>query len=210
MTEEPPSGEDENELKKSRSELIEGEKTPEEPQREEGIERVQEEVDRLLDLLQQERKKSDDYLNNLKFLQADFENYRKRTDREVREIEEFSTAGLIKKLIPVLDDLDLGVASAESTPQTKEFLEGIAMVRKRLLAALESEGLRELNSTGMPFDPELHEAVEKVQGEGSNDVVVEEIRKGYVFRDRVLRPSMVKVEIAMKTNNKDKKGVSEK
>jgi len=210
VTEEPPSGEDENELKKSRSELIEGEKTPEEPQREEGIERVQEEVDRLLDLLQQERKKSDDYLNNLKFLQADFENYRKRTDREVREIEEFSTAGLIKKLIPVLDDLDLGVASAESTPQTKEFLEGIAMVRKRLLAALESEGLRELNSTGMPFDPELHEAVEKVQGEGSNDVVVEEIRKGYVFRDRVLRPSMVKVEIAMKTNNKDKKGVSEK
>jgi len=179
------------------------------PKREE-IQRMQEEVDRLLDLLQQERKKSDDYLNNLKFLQADFENYRKRTDREVREIEEFSTAGLVKKLLPVLDDLDLGVAVADSTPQTEEFLDGIAMVRKQLLTALEGEGLEEIDSIGMPFNPELHEAVDKVQGKGSKDTVVEEIRKGYMFKGKVLRPSMVKVELAMKTNNADKNGESEK
>ncbi len=192
------------------SKLIEEEKARRESPQGEEIQRMQEEVDRLLDLLQQERKKSDDYLSNLKFLQADFENYRKRTDREVRDIEEFSTAGLVKKLIPVLDDLELGVASAESTPQTKEFLEGIGMVRRRLITALESEGVEEIDSIGMPFNPDLHEAVDKVQGKGSEDTVVEEIRRGYIFKGKVLRPSLVKVELAMKTNNVDENGESEK
>jgi molecular chaperone GrpE len=207
---EPPDGGQEEEMKKAQqSKLVEEGAEPESPTEEE-TQRMQGEIDRLLELLQQERKKSDDYLSNLKYLQADFENYRKRMDREVRDIEEFSVAGLVKKVVPVLDDLELGVASADSTPQTKEFTEGIAMVRRRLLAALESEGLEEIASVGMPFDPELHEAVDKVQGTGSVDTVVEEIRKGYIFKGKVLRPSMVKVEMAMKTNIEDKTGDSEK
>jgi len=207
----PKGGREEKEMKKVQpSKLIQEDNGKQGSPKREEIQRMQEEVDRLLDLLQQERKKSDDYLNNLKFLQADFENYRKRTDREVREIEEFSTAGLVKKLLPVLDDLDLGVAVADSTPQTEEFLDGIAMVRKQLLTALEGEGLEEIDSIGMPFNPELHEAVDKVQGKGSKDTVVEEIRKGYMFKGKVLRPSMVKVELAMKTKNVDKKGEEEK
>jgi molecular chaperone GrpE len=211
VPEEPPEGgKEDKEMKKVQQSKLVEEKTQRESPKGEEIQRMQEEVDRLLDLLQQERKKSDDYLNNLKFLQADFENYRKRTDREVRDIEEFSTAGLVRKLIPVLDDLDLGVASAESTPQTKEFLEGIGMVRRRLLTALESEGLEEIDSIGMPFNPDLHEAVDKVKGRGNTDTIAEEIRKGYIFKGRVLRPSMVKVELAMKTNNADKNGESEK
>ena len=182
------------------SKLVEeGADTPGSPEREE-LERMQEEIGRLLVLLQDERKKSDDYLSNLKYVQADLENYRKRMDREVREIEEFSTAGVVKKLVPVLDDLDLGAASAESTPQTKEFLEGIAMVKKRLSSALESEGLEEIKAVGETFNPELHEAVDTVQGTGERDIVVEEIRKGYIFKGKVLRPSMVKVELAMKKN----------
>jgi molecular chaperone GrpE len=212
VPDEPPEGRDEEkEMKKAlQSKLVQEANGDRESPKGEEIQRMQEEVDRLLDLLQQERKKSDDYLNNLKFLQADFENYRKRMDREVREVEEYSTAGLIKDLIPVLDDLELGLASAESTPQTKEFSEGISMVRRRLLTALENEGLEEIASVGKPFDPDLHEAVDKVQGSGKKDIVVEESRKGYLFKGKVLRPSMVKVEMAMKTNNVDETGGSAK
>jgi molecular chaperone GrpE len=208
----PPEGEEEdNEMKKAQQpELITEEKEQRESPQAEESQRMQDEVDRLLDLLRQERKKSGEYLDNLKYLQADFENYRKRMDREVREIEEFSTAGLVKKLVPVLDDLELGAASAESTPQTKELLEGIGMVRRRLLTALEGEGLQEIKSIGMPFDPELQEAVDKVQGTGSRDMIVEEIRKGYIFKGKVLRPSMVKVELAMKKNNVKNNGETEK
>ncbi|MDA4121552.1 MAG: nucleotide exchange factor GrpE [Thaumarchaeota archaeon] len=186
----------------------EGADTPRPTDREE-LERMQEEIGRLLDLLQEERKKSDDYLTNLKYTQADLENYRKRMDREVREIEEFSTAGLVKKLVPVLDDLEMGAVSAESTPQTKEFLEGIAMVRKRLSSSLENEGLEEIKAVGETFNPELHEAVDTAQGTGEKDIIVEEIRKGYIFKGKILRPSMVKVELAMKKNSKESKSGTE-
>ena len=203
-------GKEDKDVKSQESKLVEEGKERRESPEAEDIQRMQDEVDRLLNLLEQERKKSGDYLNNLKFLQADLENYRKRMDREVRDIEEFSTAGLVKKLIPVLDDLDLGVASAERTPQTKEFLEGLEMVRRRLLTALESEGLEEIDSIGQPFNPDLHEAVDKVQGTGHKDTIVEEIRKGYIFKGKILRPSMVKVELAMKKNSVEKNGESEK
>jgi len=166
------------------------------------IERMQAELDRITNQLGEERKKSGDYLTNLKYLQADFENYRKRMDREFREVEEFSTSGLVSKLLPALDDLELAIATAEKSPETKVFMEGLQMVQKRLSATLESEGLKPIDAVGKPFNPELHEAVDRVQGTGTEDTVLEEVRKGYMFNGRVLRPSMVKVEVAMKNNNR--------
>lgn len=162
---------------------------------------MQGELQRITSQLEDERKKSGDYLTNLRYLQADFENYRKRMDREFREVEEFSTSGLVNKLLPVLDDLDLAVATAEKSPETSGFLEGLEMVQKRLMATVKSEGLEPIEAVGKPFNPELHEAVDKVQGSGDEDTVVEEVRKGYMFKGRVLRPSMVKVEVAMKNNS---------
>lgn len=160
---------------------------------------LQEDLDEAQKFMEEEKKRSDDYLNRLKYLQADFENYRKRVDREIREIEDFSTSGLVKKLLPVLDALDLAIASAESNPESKGVLEGLLMVRKSLASALQSEGLRGIEAVGKPFDPGLHEAVERVDGsKGGADTVIGEIRKGYIFKNRVLRPSMVKVESALK------------
>lgn len=199
---------EEPEMRKSQESQAIQEERRESP-REAEAERSQEEVDRILRLLDQEKRRADEYLTNLKYLQADFENYRKRMDREVREIEEFSTSGLIKKLLPVVDDLDIGLSAAEANPQAKEFVEGMGMVRKRLLSALESQGLKGIDAIGKPFDPELHEAVDKVQGTGDQDLVVEEVRKGYMLKGKVLRPSMVKVELAMKKNS-SKDGESEK
>jgi molecular chaperone GrpE len=146
--------------------------------------------------LEEERKRNEEYLTNLRYLQADFENYRKRVDREIRELEEFSTLGLVRKLIPVLDDLDLAVTSATKA-EDEGLLEGVKMVQKNLGIALETEGLRSIEAVGKPFDPSSHEAVDKVQGkDNAEDMVVEEMRKGYTFKGKVLRPSAVKVEMA--------------
>jgi molecular chaperone GrpE len=158
-------------------------------------------LDKAQRLMDEEKRRSEDYLTRLKFLQADFENYRKRVDREMRDVEDFSISGLMKKLLPVLDDLDLAVASAESNADAKSLLEGIGMVRKNLGSVLQSEGLDSIDALGKPFDPERHEAVERVDGTTQKeDTVVGEIRKGYIFKNKVLRPSMVKVESAVKNN----------
>ncbi len=154
--------------------------------------------------LEDERKRNEEYLTSLRYLQADFENYRKRVDREIRELEEFSTLGLVRKLIPVLDDLDLAVTTA-AKGEDKGILEGVKMVQKNLSSALESEGLQRIKAVGEPFNPSAHEAVDKVQGkDNSEDKVVEEMRKGYTFKGKVLRPSAVKVQVAAR--NEEIKG----
>jgi molecular chaperone GrpE len=156
---------------------------------------IREDLARLEKTLEDERKRNEEYLTSLRYLQADFENYRKRVDREIRELEEFSTLGLVRKLIPVLDDLDLAVATAGKA-EDKGILEGVKMVQKNLSSALESEGLHRIKAVGEPFNPSSHEAVDKVQGNDSSDKVIEEMRKGYTFKGKVLRPSAVKVELA--------------
>lgn len=138
-------------------------------------------------------------LNRLKYMQADFENYRKRTEKEMREIEENSSKGLVLRLLSVLDELDLAVKHASDDAGRTELQEGIEMVRKNMYSVLESAGLRRIDSVGKPFDPSKHEAVAKVQGSSpGSDIVVEELRTGYTFRGHVIRPSMVKVELGMK------------
>jgi molecular chaperone GrpE len=152
--------------------------------------------------LEEERKRNEEYLTSLRYLQADFENYRKRVEREMGELEEFSTLGLVRKLISVLDDLDLAVASATKA-EDKGLMEGVKMVQKNLNSALESDGLQTIKAVGMPFDPSKHEAVDKVQGKNNaEDMVIEELRKGYTFKGKVLRPSAVKVEMAAKQQPK--------
>jgi len=157
---------------------------------------LKEDLANLEKTLEEERKRNEEYLTNLRYLQADFENYRKRVDREIRELEEFSTLGLVRKLVPVLDDLELAVASATKA-EDAGLVEGVKMVQKNLTSALESEGLQTIRALGKPFDPSSHEAVDKVQGkDNTEDIVVEEMRKGYTFKGKVLRPSAVKVEVA--------------
>ncbi len=156
-------------------------------------------LDKAQKLIDQERTRGEDYLAQLKYLQADFENYRKRVDREIREIEDFSTSSLIRRLLPVLDDLELALSTGEKAG-VSGMLEGISMVQKNLVSALQSDGLKPIEAVGRPFDPTLHEAVERVDGQtNQQDMVIGEIRKGYTLKDKVLRPSMVRVETAVKT-----------
>ena len=150
--------------------------------------------------------RNEELLTRLKYLQADFENFRKRVDKELKEAGESQMRGLLSRLLVVQDELDLAAGHTEDEKHTGDTLnEGIAMVRRNLRTALEGVGLQRIESVGRPFDPALHEAVEKVQGETcEQDMVVEEIRPGFTFRGALLRPSMVKVELAAKAAEEEK------
>ena len=154
--------------------------------------------------LTDEKKRNEELLTRLKYAQADLENYRKRMDRELKEAGEAPVRSLISKLLVVSDELDLAAQHSAVSQRNGELREGIEMVQRNLWSALESSGVERIESVGKPFDPSLHEAVERVQG-GSHeeDVVVEEIRPGYTFRGQLLRPSMVKVELASRPAEKE-------
>jgi molecular chaperone GrpE len=170
----------------------------------------QEEEDRLKALLADEERKSEDLLNRLKYLQADFENYRKRTDKEMREKEDFALTGLVAALLSALDELELAIENSGKGGEGGALLDGLKMVHKKLAASLGAAGLSRIDCVGEPFDPGLHEAVEKVQGAGEGeDVVSEEIRPGYLFRGKVIRPSMVKVELAARARGQQEEGAIE-
>jgi len=161
-------------------------------------ETAEDEVSVLKRELAKQKERNEELLTRLKYLQADFENLRKRTDKELREAGESQIRGLLSRLLVVQDELELALRHAEDDERTGDTLnEGIAMVGRNLRTALESVGLERIESVGKPFDPALHEAVEKVQGtSGDRDLVVEEVRPGFTFRGTLLRPSMVKVELA--------------
>ncbi len=158
---------------------------------------TREEVDALKHELAEQKRRSEELLSRLKYSQADLENYRKRMDKEVKDASESLTRSLLSRLIVVQDELDLAAKHAEEGGEGDALKEGIAMVRGNLWSALESVGVERIEAEGKPFDPAIHEAVEKVQGDSpGRDMVVGEVRPGFTFRGQLLRPSMVKVELA--------------
>jgi molecular chaperone GrpE len=174
---------------------------------EEGEDSSSEEVERLSQELADERKRNEELLTRLKYSQADLENYRKRVDKEMKDAGESLARSLLMRILVVQDELDLAAKHAEAG--RGELREGIEMVRRNLESALESVGVERIDCVGMPFDPAEHEAVEKVQGTSAEeDVVMEEVRPGFMFRGQLLRPSMVKVELAAK-RAKEEAGTSE-
>jgi len=132
---------------------------------------------------------------------ADFENYRKRVNREKQELTDFANQNLILDLLPVIDDFERAIKSAEtgfasqSSQEFKSFYEGIAMIEKRLYTVLENKwGLKRFDSEGQPFDPSRHEALQVEKAAGIQEPVVkEDYVKGYSLKDRVIRFAKVKV-----------------
>ena len=126
---------------------------------------------------------------------ADFENFRKRMNQEKQNAIEFANQSLLLDLIPVIDDFERAIQSGEKAADLNAFIEGIKMIEKRLTSQLESKwGLKRFNSVGEKFDPNLHEAlmVEK-SPEATEAVVKEDLVRGYILKDRVIRPAKVKV-----------------
>jgi molecular chaperone GrpE len=135
----------------------------------------------------------DEYLLALQRTQADFENYRKRIQR--MEVEQAARAAseLVGKLLPVLDTLDLALAHSDGAGAGADDAKALAAARAMLLDTLAKEGLERLDRAEVPFDPEIHDAVAKADGDGGETVIDEVLRSGYRWRSRVLRPAMVRV-----------------
>ena len=140
------------------------------------------------------RAEAESYLDDLRRLQADFDNYRKRTLREQTARTASASQALVARLLPVLDNFELAVSSAEQSRDFDRMLKGVEMVLGALREVLEGEGLVKIEAEGKPFDPERHEAVIAVEQEGSEPgMVVDIVRAGYELGGKVLRPAMVKV-----------------
>jgi molecular chaperone GrpE len=133
----------------------------------------------------------DEYLDSLRRLQADFENYRKRVLRQQTELLERAAFDLVGKLLPILDTIDLALAHAQGGSSS----DGLTQVATTARDALSREGLERLDPVGQPFDPAVHEAVahEEASEESDKPLVSEVLRPGYRWKGQLLRPAMVKV-----------------
>ncbi len=144
-----------------------------------------------LSQLQSER---DEYLETLRRVQAEFENYRKRVIKEQTALVDRATEGLVEQLLPVLDSFELALKNfdAAGSENTESVRKGVELVYAELLGVLEKAGLSRVEAEGKPFDPNVHEAVMQEEGDGE-PVVTDVLRTGYTLKGRVLRPAMVKV-----------------
>jgi len=140
------------------------------------------------DKLKSER---DSLIERLARLQAEFENARKRTAREQQEFREYAVSDALKALLPSLDSFERALQTSASD---KEFRGGVELIYKQLQDALSKLGLRPIPAKGEPFDPHLHQAIEMVDTDEAEDHhVLDELQRGYKLKDRLLRPSMVRV-----------------
>lgn len=137
-----------------------------------------------------------DLQNTLVRRQADFENYRKRVEKERQQERHRGAEQLIEQVLPVLDAFDLAL-SGQSGAASPEYRKGFEIIRAQLWNALAKQGLQPIEAVGKPFDPHLHHAIENVPtAEQPEGTVVGEMQTGYMFHDRVLRPAMVRVATA--------------
>jgi molecular chaperone GrpE len=142
--------------------------------------------------LEEERKRSERYLNQLKYAKADLENLQKQTKRQIEEMISRANGRLLMQLLPIMDELELAILASESGEGS--IVEGVKMVRNKLIKLAEAEGVKPIKAVGEPFDPRYHEAVLEVETEEyPGGTVTEELRTGYTYNGRVLRASMVRV-----------------
>ncbi len=123
--------------------------------------------------------------------QADFANYRRRTEQEKEDTAKFGCVNLLKSILPVLDDFERATAALPEGTAEEPWCVGIKLIERKLRTTLEAQGLSSIKALGEPFDPHFHEAVR--EGKGPEGAVVEEVQKGYKFFDRVVRPARVVV-----------------
>ncbi len=159
---------------------------------EENIEAKEEEVevidkdpkDKLIDEL------NDKYMRTF----AEFDNFRKRSEKEKAAMFELGAKSIIEKILPVIDNFERGFSTVEDGDKEDAFVKGMDMVYKQMVSTLEEAGVKAIDAVGQQFDPNLHNAVMHIDDENFGDnEVAEELQKGYTYRDTVVRHSMVKV-----------------
>jgi len=140
------------------------------------------------------RQERDDYYDRLLRKTAEFDNYRKRTDRERQQLADAAAADLLEDLLPMVDDMERALKADPGTEATNAIRTGVELIHKQLLETLRKRGVKPIESLGADFDPHFHMAVAHDPADGRREgEVIEEFRRGYLLGDRLLRPAMVKV-----------------
>lgn len=181
---------EQEELNETEAETAEAEQTAAEadaPAEETQTEMLEKQLKELQERLEEKE-------NKLLRVQADFENYKRRARLDLEAAEKYRSQRIISDLLPALDNFERALQIDPDNEQTKSLLQGMEMVHRQILEALKNEGVEQIPSVGEQFDPNMHQAVMQVEDEAyESNAVVEELQKGYKLKDRVIRPSMVKV-----------------
>ena len=139
-------------------------------------------------------KQRDEFYDRLLRKTAEFDNYRKRTDRERLQLSEAAAADLLTELLPLVDDMERALKADSGSDASGGIRKGIELIHKQLLDVLRKRGVKPIDALGADFDPHYHQAVSHEPAEGRREgEVIEEFRRGYMLGDRLLRPAMVKV-----------------
>jgi molecular chaperone GrpE len=138
-----------------------------------------------------EKKRAEEYLSSWQRAQADFINYKRRSEQERLEFSKFANASMLLGLLPVLDDLERALNSIPSEFAEQKWVEGVRLVERKFKSSLEIQGVKPILALGMAFDPNFHEAVR--QDKGPEGMVLQEFQKGYTLNGKLLRPAKVVV-----------------
>ena len=177
------------------------EKDPKMSQLQKELKARDEQIEHLKNDYHNEKEKNKETSDKYLRLQAEFENFRKRMEREKSDFLKYSMENFFKELLPVIDNFELALESAEKATDLEGFSEGVKLIHKQLQDILQKEGLAHFSSVGEPFDPMKHQAVMQVESDThSENTIVEELKKGYLLKERLLRPALVSV--AKKKSNK--------
>lgn len=157
----------------------------------------------LTQALASEKKRSEEYLTRLQYMQADFENLKKRLDRQLTEGVKYGNERLIVEMLEVVDDLESAVVAGRSSKSADVIIQGVEIALKKFRKVFESEGVSPIECIGETFDPTKHDAIAKIEKDDLDECkIVEEVRKGYMMMGKVIRPSIV--QISTKTSSKSK------
>ena len=160
----------------------------------EELAKVKDELDSVKEELYKARESSDNNLNRLKYMMADFDNYRKQMEKQIASKIESSRAELLMKFLNIRDDYSRALEIAKQSKSETVVIEGLEAILKNLDSVLKSEGVMEIETIGTPFDPNIHDAISfSYQDDISENAVTGEIRKGYMLNNKVLRPSLVEI-----------------
>jgi molecular chaperone GrpE len=152
---------------------------------------IDNQIDALKTQLAEAQAKAQEYLDALQRERADFVNYRRRVEQEKEQMGQWTTGETVKKLLPVLDDLELALSNR---PADEPWANGVELVYRKFQSILEKEGVVRIEAEGKPFDPNLHEAIMQEPSEThESGAVAAVLRQGYMHGERVLRPALVKV-----------------
>ncbi len=185
-------GEEEEEI--IRQQQQQQQQSPQEDKDQEYIIHLENELSQADVELQKAKEEADSNMNKLRYLMADFDNYRKRTERQIESKISQGKAELILKFVSIHDDLFRAIETAKQGKSDQVVIEGLEGILRNVETLFDAEGVKEIETTGTPFDPNIHDAISfKYDDTVPENTVIAEIRKGYMMSDKVLRPSLVEI-----------------